>query len=394
MNQADRWLLPDGIEELLPPQAAQLESLRRTTLDTFSHWGYELVIPPQLEYLESLLTGVGHDLELRTFKVTDQLTGRMMGVSADITPQVARIDAHSWPKEGVSRLSYCGPVLHTRAKSLLSSRTPMQIGAELYGESGPAADIEVLSLLIESLQAAGLKNIHLELGHVGIYKALVEAANLNTEVEAGLFETLSTKSVTEYALLIEENVSDSKLKAAFISLMDMNGDTSVLDQAQALSDVADIAAPLANLKTICCAIKARYPEVDVFLDIAELRGFDYHTGVVFGAYVQGHGQAVAQGGRYDETGAVFGRARPATGFSADLRQICRLAPAQTSSKDSIFAPTFAEAEPDESLLQQVRTLRAQGKRVICALSSEDTPAAHGCSSALVAKDGQWVVETV
>jgi len=390
MNQADRWLLPDGIEELLPPQAAQLESLRRTTLDTFSHWGYELVIPPQLEYLESLLTGAGHDLELQTFKVTDQLTGRMMGVAADITPQVARIDAHSWPKQGVSRLCYCGPVLHTRAKSLLSSRTPMQLGAELYGESGPAADVEILSLLIESLQAAGMQNIHLDFGHVGIYKALVAAAQLSADVEAGLFETLNTKSVTEYRELVSRHVTDAKLKDAFTSLMDLNGDLSVLDQAQALADVADIAAPLANLKTICATIQARYPSVDVFIDIAELRGFDYHTGVVFAAYVQGHGQAVAQGGRYDETGAVFGRARPATGFSADLRQLSRLATQGAAASDSIFAP----ADADSNLWQQVQALRAQGKRVICALSSEDTAAAHGCTSVLVAQGGQWVVEPV
>lgn len=387
MNQADRWLLPDGIEELLPPEAKQLETMRRNLLDTFSNWGYELVVPPQLEFLESLLTGVGSDLNLQTFKVTDQLTGRLMGVSADITPQVARMDAHSWAKEGINRLSYCGSVLHTRAGSLLSSRAPMQIGAELFGQSAPCADVEILSLLVESMQCAGLKHIHLDVGHVGIYKALVEKAQLSAEAEKQIFETLNNKSVTEYRLLVEEHVSAAELQNAFISLLQLNGSTDVLEKAKALEAVADVSSSLANLSEICSTLQSRFDGVDIFIDLAELRGFDYHTGVVFAAYVAGHGQAVAQGGRYDDTGAVFGRARAATGFSADLKQWVRIVDKQVSNEEGIFAPMDA----DWSVVSE---LRAQGKRVISGLSKSDDPAAFGCTSVLALKNDQWIVESL
>lgn len=387
MKQADRWLLPDGIEELLPPQAKQLETLRRTLLDTFSRWGYELVIPPQVEFLESLLTGVGSDLDIHTFKVTDQLTGRMMGLSADITPQVARIDAHSWPVKGISRLCYSGSVLHTRAKSLLSSRAPIQIGAELFGESAACADVEILSLLLESLQASGVNQIHLDIGHVGIYKALVEAAKLTPAVERSLFDTLNSKAVTEYNILLEAHVDDAQLRAGFKQLLSLNGGLEVLELAEGLASLADIAAPMKNLKSICETITQRFPQVEVFLDLAELRGFDYHTGIVFAAYVAGHGQAVAQGGRYDDTGAVFGRARAATGFSADLKQWVQLINNETSSIDAVFA----SSDVDWSVVSQ---LRSQGKRVISGLSSTDSPAAFGCTSALTLQNGQWIVEAL
>lgn len=387
MSQADRWLLPDGVEELLPEQAKQLESMRRTLLDQFSSWGYELVVPPQIEFLESLLTGAGSDLDLHTFKVTDQLTGRMMGVTADMTPQMARIDAHSWPKAGVNRLCYCGPVLHTRAKSLLSSRAPIQIGAELYGESGPAADIETLSLLVESLKAANVEGIHLDLGHVGIYKALMAAAQLDSATEKQIFDALNTKSVTEFKVLVEQKVTDAQLKQALVELLSLNGGVDVLDRAANLQAVADMQGPLSNLKDICVAIQSRFPEVDIYIDLAELRGFDYHTGVVFAAYVRGHGQAVAQGGRYDDTGAVFGRARAATGFSADLKQWVQITKAPVEQQVAVFAP----ADADWSTVSQ---LRAQGKRVICGLSLTDDPAALGCAQRLTLKDGQWIVETV
>ncbi|MFT5594900.1 MAG: ATP phosphoribosyltransferase regulatory subunit [Oceanicoccus sp.] len=387
MNQADRWLLPDGIEELLPPEAKQLETMRRTLLDISSNWGYELVVPPQLEFLESLLTGVGSDLNLHTFKVTDQLTGRLMGVSADITPQVARIDAHSWAKDGVNRLSYCGSVLHTRAKSLLSSRAPMLIGAELFGESAPCADVEILSLLLESMGQVGLGQVHLDIGHVGIYKALVSAAQLSEQAETQIFETLNNKAVTEYRLLVEQNVKGEKLQRAFISLLELNGSTDVLEQAKALNDVADVASSLENLTKICATLQSRFKDVDIFIDLAELRGFDYHTGVVFAAYVAGHGQAVAQGGRYDDTGAVFGRARAATGFSADIKQWVRIVNKQASTEDGIFAPVDAD-------WSVVSDLRSQGKRVISGLSNTDTPAAFGCTSVLVFKNDQWIVETL
>jgi len=344
MNQADRWLLPDGIEELLPPEANKLETTRRTLLDTFQSWGYELVVPPQLEYLESLLTGVGKDLNLQTFKVTDQLTGRMMGLSAD--------------------------------------------GAELFGEAGSQADIETLSLLIESLQTVGIKDIHIDLGHVGIYQALVAKADFDDALNAQLFEHLNTKSVTEYRTMIEERVNDGALKQAFLDLLELNGGLDVLQRAQSLNAVADVQASLDNLKEICEAIQSRYSGVSLFLDLAELRGFDYHTGIVFAAYTPGFGQALALGGRYDDTGAVFGRARSATGFSGDLKQWNRLIEQKVeTTAETIFAPLGVSWDV-------VTELRASGKTVICGLSDADTPAANGCTSQLVEKDGQWIIETV
>jgi len=263
----------------------------------------------------------------------------------------------------------------------------MQIGAELFGESASCADIEILSLLVESMTAAGVKQIHLDLGHVGVYKALVEAANLTKNASEQIFNTLNTKSVTEYQILVKEHIQDSKLQAAFLCLLEMNGGTEVLDRAQDLKDVADIAASLDNLKEICCAIKARFPEVNIFLDLAELRGFDYHTGVVFAAYVAGHGQAVAQGGRYDDTGAVFGRSRAATGFSADLKQWIQVIDNNASAVEAIFAPHDAD-------WSAVCELRSQGKRVISGLSNNDTPAASGCTSSLVCENNQWIVKAL
>jgi ATP phosphoribosyltransferase regulatory subunit len=390
MSQADRWLLPDGIEELLPPQAIALETQRRTLLDQFHQWGYELIMPPQVEYLESLLTGTGHDLELQTFKVTDQLTGRMMGVSADITPQVARIDAHSWPVKGASRLCYCGTVLHTRASSLLSSRSPLQIGAELYGEAGSNADFEIISLMLESVQAVGLQQVYLDLGHVGVYRALVAAVGLNAEQQRQFSEALLGKDVTAYAALVAAHIS-AEYQAAFAALISLNGDTNVLGKAQdLLRQVPDALSALSSLQELCARIAARYPTINIYVDLAELRGYDYHTGVVFAAYVAGHGQAIAKGGRYDQTGSVFGRARPATGFSADLKQWVALTGVATLTDDAIFAPL----DPSENLWQAVQKLRGQGKRVISALSSSDSAQASGCSAQLVNANGQWVVESL
>lgn len=390
MSQADRWLLPDGIEELLPPQAIALENQRRTLLDQFHHWGYELIMPPQVEYLESLLTGAGHDLELQTFKVTDQLTGRMMGVSADITPQVARIDAHSWPVNGASRLCYCGTVLHTRAASLLSSRSPLQIGAELYGEAGSNADFEIISLMLESVRAVGLTQIYLDLGHVGVYRALVAAAGLNAEQQRLFSEALQGKDVTAYAELVNQHIT-ADFQAAFAALITLNGEPGVIARAAALlRHVPQALTALQDLEALTARIAARYPALNIYVDLAELRGYDYHTGVVFAAYVAGHGQAIAKGGRYDQTGSVFGRARPATGFSADLKQWVALTGVASLTADAIFAPL----DPSENLWQAVQKLRGEGKRVISALSSSDSAQTCGCNAQLVNVNGQWVVESI
>ena len=325
MSTADRWLLPDGIEEVLPPQARGVEQLRRHLLDDFDRWGYDFVIPPALEYLDSLLTGTARDLDLQTFKVTDQLSGRLMGLSADTTPQTARIDAHSWAQEGVSRLCYCRTVFHAKAASILAGRTPTQIGAELYGESGAGADIEIISLMLNTLQQAGLQDLHLDLGHVGIFKAFAEKAQLSNVAEEKLFALLKVKCSTDLDAWAEEYLSDAALTQAFNAIVRLQGGMEVLDQvaeqlAPVVPEVTDI---IKHLKQVCQVIATRY-KVPMYFDFTDLRGYNYHTGLVFAAYVPGYGDAIAQGGRYNETGAVFGRARPATGFSADLKVLAQL----------------------------------------------------------------------
>jgi ATP phosphoribosyltransferase regulatory subunit len=382
MSTADRWLLPDGIEEVLPPQARGVEQLRRHLLDDFNRWGYDFVIPPALEYLDSLLTGTASDLDLQTFKVTDQLSGRLMGLSADTTPQTARIDAHSWAQKGVSRLCYCRTVFHAKAASILAGRTPTQIGAELYGEAGACADIEIISLMLNTLQQAGLQDLHLDLGHVGIFKAFSAKAQLSNVAEEQLFALLKVKCATDLDAWAAEHLSDPALTVAFKALVRLQGGIEVLDQvAEQLAPVVpEVTAIIEHLKQVCQAIATRY-NVPMYFDFTDLRGYNYHTGLVFAAYVPGYGDAVAQGGRYNETGAVFGRARPATGFSADLKVLAQLGNFTTAQADVVKAPAGQEKE----LLDLIAELRAQGSRVEVQLSGElPTSGAR-----IELKDGQW-----
>ncbi|MEK9712929.1 MAG: ATP phosphoribosyltransferase regulatory subunit, partial [Thalassolituus sp.] len=321
MTGADRWLLPDGIDEILPPQARRIEQLRRHLLDYLDNCGYDFVIPPALEYLDSLLTGTGKDLDLRTFKVTDQLSGRLMGLSADTTPQVARIDAHSLAPEGISRLSYCRTVFHAKPASLLASRTPTQIGAELYGEAGINADVEIISVMLSFLAAAELSGVHLDLGNVGVFRALADAAGLSESQQSELFELLKLKCRTDTLAWVERELSDETRIEAFSLLAGMQGNMAALNDG--LNRIAQLvpgtAEEISHMQDVVAQLLQRFPQASITCDLTELRGYDYHTGLVFAAYVPGYGDAVAQGGRYDETGAVFGRARPATGFSADLK---------------------------------------------------------------------------
>src|SRR5512139_46050 len=376
MLQNDRWLLPEGIEEVLPPQAEQLEVLRRRLLDLFHVWGYKLVIPPFIEYLESLLTGTGNDLDLQTFKLTDQITGRLMGVRADMTPQVARIDAHQLKRDVPSRLCYLGTVLHTRPKGHGATRSPLQVGAELYGHSGIESDIEILRLMVETLRCVGLGKVYLDLGHVGIYRSLMRQLNVDMADEAILFDALQRKAqpeITEWLKHIKLPPNSSGMIAA---LADLHGDLGVLSEARrVLADAgADVKATLDNLEAIAKAA-SDLPNVELHFDLAELRGYHYHTGVVFAAFVPGQGQAIAQGGRYDDIGRVFGRARPATGFSTDLKHLLSLVPAQTGALRGIFAP----GDSDPVLDQMIAALRGQGERVIRALPGQQGDAlAMGC----------------
>lgn len=391
MNKIDRWLLPEGIEEVLPEQAKRLEQLRRTLLDTYETWGYDLVIPPFIEYLESLLTGTGNDLDLQTFKLTDQLTGRLMGVRADMTPQVARIDAHQLKKDTPTRLCYIGTVLHTRTDGFAGSRSPIQVGAELYGHAGIESDVEVITLMLETLALSGMKTPFIDLGHVGIYRELVKQAGLNKEQESMLFNSLQRKANTEIADSLKEWKLDKNIAQALAALTRLNGDDSILKEAKAiLSKMGKgVENALTELTQIATVLKQRIPELKVNYDLAELRGYHYHTGTVFAAYVAGQGQAIAQGGRYNDIGEVFGRARPATGFSTDLKTLLSL----SIHKNNQLAAIYAPADNDDKLHQAIAELRQQGEKVICALPGQTGNARDmNCDRELIKDGSSWKVK--
>ena len=381
------WMLPEFIEDVLPAEAARVEALRRQLLDLFKVHGYQYVIPPTLEYLESLITGTGHDLDLATFKVVDQLTGRLMGIRADMTPQAARIDAHMLNQQGVSRLCYAGTVLRTKPDGLARTREPLQLGAELFGHAGIESDIEVQRLMIKSLQLLGLKDLHIDFSHVAIFESLVNAGNINTDLEEALYAALQSKdkvTVAELAVDLPEAV-----RQALVSLTDLNGDVTVLERAHnILPKLPEITQALANLSAV--ASKLSDLKVSVTFDLGELRGYHYHSGVVFAAYATGYTGPVALGGRYDEVGISFGRARPATGFSLDLRGIVSaFAPANLPK--AILAPEGN----DKDLLNKIEALRTDGLLVIQVLpNSEVNLNELNCDSALVLRDGEWLIETL
>lgn len=393
MATLERWLLPDGIEEVLPPLAAQVEQARRQVLDLFAGWGYEFVVTPHIEFLDSLLTGVGKELALRTFSVTDPMSGQLMGFRADITPQVARMDAHSLRREGPSRLCYAGSVVHARPRALSNSRSPIQLGAELFGDASPAADLEIISLMLETLQQARIEQLHLDLGHVGVFRGLARAAQLDASSEEKLFAALQRKAVTDVAELT--NHLPAELAGMLKALCSLCGGYEVLELARQQLDGAPRAVreALDELQQVADILIQRYPDIPVYFDLSELRGYNYHTGVVFAAFVPGVGQSIAQGGRYDDIGAVFGRSRPATGFSTDLKTLVSLGAAQPqSARNAIWAPADSAAE----LWQKVRQLRGQGETVLQALSGQTVAdaGAAGCNRQLVQSGGQWVVEPI
>jgi ATP phosphoribosyltransferase regulatory subunit len=395
MSKADRWLLPDGVEELLPEQASQVEGLRRKLLDLFRSWGYELVIPPLIEFTDSLLVGMGSDVDIQTFKVVDQLSGRTMGIRADITAQTARIDAHSLKREGPVRLCYAGSVLHTKPKSLMASRTPIQVGAELYGDAGLDSDIEIICLMLETLHCGGVTNITLDLGHVGIYRALVREAGLTEEAQQKLFDALQRKSTVDIEEAISSGINDSEMADMMRTLSQLNGDSSVLTRAkEALSAApAEVIAAIDVLEQVAKKIFLRMPSVRVYFDLSELRGYHYHTGLVFSALAPGHGQAVANGGRYDHIGEVFGRARPATGFNTDLKGLLTyLLQDSVNEAGIIYAPTSEDLSKDEelSLWQAVRCLRESGERVVYGLTGQNPPSNY--SRNLVLSNGAWIAQ--
>jgi ATP phosphoribosyltransferase regulatory subunit len=361
MTYADRWLLPDGVEEILPAEAKPIELLRRQLLDMYATWGYELVIPPMLEYTDSLLIGLGRDVDLLTFKVTDQLTGRTLGIRADITPQTARIDAHSMTATGANRLCYAGHVVHTKPKHPLATRTPIQVGLEFYGDASIAADIEVISLLLESLRRANLAKQHIDLGHVGIYRALAAAAQMSNAQEDAFFDLLQRKAMTEIRQWIAQNISNPRCAELLLALPQLAGDSSVLAQARELfAPIPAAVAAVDQLLEVAQVIAQRYPTAELYFDLGELRGYHYLTGLVFAAFAPGFGNPIASGGRYDHIGEVFGRARPATGFALDISAISKLRLLPIPARSVISVQESGDAQQ----WQAVQALRAQGEIVV------------------------------
>ena len=396
------WLLPEFIEDVLPNDAARIESLRRQLLDLFKVHGYQYVIPPTLEYMESLITGTGHDLDLATFKVVDQLTGRLMGIRADMTPQAARIDAHILNQQGVSRLCYAGTVLRTKPDGLARTREPLQLGAELFGHAGIESDIEIQNLMIAALQLLGLSELHIDFSHVGIFEALVQAGNINASLEQALYAALQSKDKALVANLAADLPTETKV--ALVNLTSLNGDASILDVAEkSLPKLPAIKKALADLRAVAAKIGTTNldkpsldkpsldkPSVHVSFDLCELRGYNYHSGIVFAAYAKGYAGPIALGGRYDEVGVAFGRARPATGFSLDLRgAVTSLPPA--SLPKAILAP----ASNDVALQASIDELRGQGEVLIQLLMNESSsPAELGCDRELRKQGNAWVVSKI
>jgi ATP phosphoribosyltransferase regulatory subunit len=379
-----RWLLPEHIEDILPAEARTVERLRRAILDLFATHGYELVQPPLLEYTESLLSGTGRDLDLATFRLADRLSGRQLGVRADHTPQVARIDAHLLNREGVTRLAYCGSVLHTLPAGMTTTREPIQIGAELYGHAGLEADLEVLRLLVRALSVAGVGSLHVDIGHPNIYRALTAGARLSPDEAEALFHAVQQKDAP--AVLGLHDVLGGQRAEAVARLTRLNGGAEVLAEARtALPKNPDISAALDELSRLAQQLAA--PGLAVSFDLAELGGFNYESGVVFAVFSPASPDALARGGRYDEVGRSFGRARPATGFTMDLRRLAAIV-GTTPRAPAILAPCVE----DEALDEEVARLRAAGEIVIADLPGHGASRAElGCDRVLESKGGRWTV---
>ncbi|WP_432239219.1 ATP phosphoribosyltransferase regulatory subunit [Herbaspirillum robiniae] len=382
------WLLPENIADVLPSEARKIEELRRRLLDNFRLYGYEMVMPPLLEYLESLLTGAGQDTDLRTFKLVDQLSGRTLGVRADMTTQVARIDAHLLNRASVTRLCYAGSVLHTRPTGLHATREPIQIGAEIYGHAGIEADAEIQELALNSLALAGMSTIRLDLCHVGVLRAIIANDPAAKRQEAQLFGLLEAKDVPglqEITAGYQENT-----RKALLALPNLYGDISVIARARiTLPALPGIAQALDELQALV-ELAAGHEGAAVTIDLADLRGYHYHSGVMFSAYVPGLPNAVVRGGRYDHVGEAFGRARPATGFSMDLRELARLMPG-AERKRAIRAPWGTEA----GLREKIAQLRQAGEIVIQSLPGhENDQDEFDCDRAVEFSNGNWIIKNL
>ncbi len=392
MADNNLWVLPDGVNEITSELAAPLEKLRREILDEFSAWGYDLVFPPLIEFLDSILIGSGTELDLQTFKLTDQLSGKLMGVRADMTPQVARIDAHVRQKNEPDRLCYLGPVLRAKAHGVGGSRTPIQLGAELFGHSGVASDIEIVSLMLKVLKTANVNNICLDIGHVGIFRAIMSKANLTIADENKIRNILQRKATAELEMLLSSLNVDVDVTSMLLALPDLYGDIEVLQIARDKLDstIPAIEDALLEVESLVDAIKPN-KEVKLNFDLAELRGYSYHTGLVFAAFIDGKGASIAKGGRYDAIGKSFGRARPATGFSADLVELVRLSKVKYT-KQAIFAPLADKNSKQEDFIQK---LRSQGEIVVCELPGQTGDATSmDCNREIILQDNKWQVKKI
>jgi len=394
----NRWLLPQGIEDVLPDRAEAIEGLRRRVLDLYHRWGYALLMPPEVEFLDSLLTGVGGDLDLRTLKVVDQVSGRLMGFRADMTPQVARVDAHRLGEDGPRRLCYAGTVLRATPDNYGGSRAPLQVGAELFGVASPSADAEIMGLMAATLSEVGIRDFTLDLGHVGLYRGLIADLDLDRDGDEALREAVRRKDTGAIAELLDGKGVDSALRAALVTLPTLHGGLDALEKARQVCGVNERArAALAELEELVERLGRRDLTEHLSLDLGEVRGYDYHTGPVFAAFVEGQGDAVLYGGRYDGIGAAFGRSRPATGMSGDLKLLAGLVALPESQPEGVLAP----AEGGGELQRAIQSLRAQGVQVVQCLeadSSQDLPAqarSLGCAQVLVYDDHQgWRAQPV
>jgi ATP phosphoribosyltransferase regulatory subunit len=385
----NRWLLPENISDILPSEARKIEDLRRIFLDRFQAYGYELVMPPMLEYLDSLLTGSGQDLNLKTFKLVDQISGRTLGLRADMTPQVARIDAHLLNRQGVTRLCYAGSILHTRAAAGSSSREQLQLGAEIYGHAGLEADLEIQALLNDVLNLSQVGEITLDMSHAGLLAAILGDFPPQSESLDALYSALQTKDLPCLNQVLKD--WPSEVKSAVLALANLSGSPEkVLVQArQNLPKTAAVKAALEELERLCAAVAGLPNSPQLNLDLSDLKGYQYHSGVMFAAYVEGLPVAIARGGRYDMVGKAFGRSRPATGFSLDIMTLARMSK-KDSRKNAILAPW----SNDQTLSQEIAQLRSQGQVVIQLLPGheQDGDEFH-CDRELVSQKGAWVVKT-
>ena len=379
------WVLPDHIADVLPSEARHIEELRRGLLDTACSYGYELVMPPLLEHLESLLTGTGEALDLQTFKLVDQISGRMLGLRAYTTQQVARIDAHLLNRRGVTRLCYCGPVLHTWPDRPHATREPMQFGAEIFGHAGLEADLEVLELARACLDVAGVRGTSVDMADVRLVRGLLAGVEIDTETQRLVFAALASKDASELASLTKDFPATSR--SGLRALMSLYGDSSVLDEAaRALSGTPGIDGLLSDLRWLA----ARLGDARVTFDLSDLRGYSYYSGARFAIYAEGASDALVRGGRYDEVGAVFGRNRPAVGFSLDLKQVVGVVPMR-ALKPAIRAP-WGEAE---DVGAAISALRRRGETVVCVLPGHESEVDEfRCDRELVLAAGKWTVQAI